>query len=151
MPYTTIELLRQRLDSSVLAGLADDVNTPPELDDAQTIANIAKAIEDGASIIESILGTQLDLSAAAEDPSALKALERLNATLALYFLYQRRCLDDSMNPLAASRELAESHLRAVARGAATLGGTLHAVPQKTAWSSTEGGVPKISKDSLQRF
>lgn len=88
MPYTTLELLRQRMDSQVLAGLADDVNTPPSLSDSQTIAVIEQAIADGADRIESILGAQLDLS----DAAARAALERLNATLALYYLFQRRSL-----------------------------------------------------------
>lgn len=145
--YTTIALLRARLDSAVLAGLADDVNTPPNGSDPQTIAVIEQAIADGAGVIERILGAQLDLS----DPPVRSALERLNATLALYFLFQRRALDDSMNPLAASRELAETHLRAVARGAATLGGTLDSAPQKTAWSSTAEREPVISRASLERF
>lgn len=147
MPYTTLDLLKQRLDPVVLAGLADDVNTPPSLSDEQTIEVIMQAIADGADKIESILGAQLDLS----DSAVRAALERLNATLALYYLFQRRCLDESMNPLSASRELAESHLRAVARGAATLGGTLDSAPSKTAWSSSEAREPLMSRESLRRF
>jgi phage gp36-like protein len=147
MPYTTLDLLKQRLDPAVLAGLADDVNMPPDLEDAQTTAVIAQAVADGAALIDSCLGAQLDLA----DSAVRAALERLNATLALYFLYQRRCLDDRLNPLASARELAEAHLRAVASGRAQLGGTLDSAPSKTAWSSTEEREPTVSRETLRGF
>jgi phage gp36-like protein len=151
--YTTIELMKQRLDAAVLAGLADDLNTPPELAAPQTLAVLEQAIADGAHVIDSILGARLELApyAADPDPQQSSALERLNCTLAIYFLYQRRCLDDSLNPLGAARELAERHLRAVARGAEQLGGTLDGVPQRAAWSSTEQRLPALRAASLERF
>ena len=49
--YTTIDDLKKRLDEEVLAGLADDANTPPDLADATTIATLDQAIADFSQMI----------------------------------------------------------------------------------------------------
>jgi phage gp36-like protein len=151
MPYTTPAALLQRLEAGVLAGLADDLHTPPDIDAAQTQAVLVQAISDGATLIDSILGARVDLPELTADPSAAAALERLNATLALYELFQRRCLDAALNPLATPRALALAHLRSIARGEATLGGDAEAAPQQPAWSSTEERAPGFSREQLKRF
>ena len=110
--YTSIEDLQKRLDPQVLAGLADDVNLQPDIDDALTRDIIQQAIGDGGSLIDSYLLGRVDLA----DPQVAAALERINATLALYFLYRRRYVDDSLNPLSAPREAVVSFLLEVASG-----------------------------------
>jgi phage gp36-like protein len=147
MFFTTLAQLASRLDPAVLAGLADDLNTPPDLEDEQTVAVIEKAITDGASVIESHLASRLDLAALVAEPSAAASLERINATLALYCLYQRRCLSDAANPLRPARELAEAHLRNVANGTEQLGGEV----ANEAFSSTEEVEATFSVEALQRF
>ena len=59
--YTTQEYLAKRLDPEVLAGLADDVNTPPEITDPGTIEVISQAITDGANLIDSYVLGHADL------------------------------------------------------------------------------------------
>jgi phage gp36-like protein len=160
--YTTISLLQRRLDPAILAGLADDINTPPDIDDGQAVAVVSRAITDGAAVIEARLAARLDLaglmaegggldSPTDEDWSpataAQAALERINATLALYCLYQRRCLSDAANPLRLARELAEAHLRNVANGTEQLGGE----PCNEGFSTTAEVSPAISLESISRF
>ena len=110
--YTTIEDLTKRLDEEILAGLADDDRTPPDINDPATQEVIQQAIIDGAQLIDSYLLGRVDL----EDSEVQAALERINATLALYYLYRRRCLDDAQNPLATARDAVTSQLAAVSRG-----------------------------------
>ena len=131
--YTSLSQLEKRLDSAILAGLADDLNAPPDLADAETIAVIDQAITDGASLIDSYLLGRVDLSS----PTTQAALERLNATLALYFLYQRRYLDDGLNPLTSSKELVLDHLSAVSRGAARLADGDIGAPEMLVFCTTE--------------
>jgi phage gp36-like protein len=131
--YTTLTQLQRRIDPAILAGLADDINAPPDIDDPETIAVIDQAITDGASLIDSYLLGRVDLSA----PLTQAALERLNATLALYFLYQRRYLDDALNPLGSSKELVLDHLAAVSRGAAKLADGDDGSPEMLVFSTTE--------------
>ena len=76
--YTSLDDLRKRLDPEVLAGLADDVNTPPDLDDPDTQDVIEQAIADGAQLIDSYVLGRAELGNAAVQAS----LERINATLA---------------------------------------------------------------------
>ncbi len=130
--YTSIEDLEKRLDPQVLAGLADDVNPLPDIDDALTRDIIQQAIGDGGSLIDSYLTGRVDLA----DPQVESSLERINATLALYFLYRRRYVDDSQNPLSASREAVVSFLAEVAGGTARLGAD-PGQPQHSGWSSTQ--------------
>lgn len=131
--YTSLPQLVKRLDPAILAALADDVNAPPDLEDPETIAVIDQAVTDGASLIDSYLLGRVDLSL----PATQAALERLNATLALYFLYQRRYLDDAQNPLSSSKELVLDHLLAVSRGAAKLADGDEGAPEMTVFSTTE--------------
>jgi phage gp36-like protein len=131
--YTTLSQLMKRLDSTILAGLADDVNALPDIDDPETIAVIDQAITDGASLIDSYLLGRVNLSL----PLTQAALERLNATLALYFLYQRRYLDDALNPLSSSKELVLDHLAAVSRGSAKLADGDDGAPDMLVFSTTE--------------
>jgi phage gp36-like protein len=131
--YTDLASLQRRLDPAVLAGLADDVNTPPDLGDPETIAVMEQAITDGASLIDSYLLGRVDLSS----PLTQAALERLNATLALYFLYRRRYLDDSRNPLSAAKEMVAEHLAAVSRGEAKLADGDDGAPDLVVFSTTE--------------
>ena len=144
--YTSIEDLEKRLDPQVLAGLADDVNPSPDLDDSLTREVIQQAIGDGGSLIDSYLLGRVDLA----DPFVVDSLERINATLALYFLYRRRYVDDSQNPLSASREAVVSFLADVANGAARLGGE-PGQPQNSAWSSTENRERILAGDGLDGF
>jgi phage gp36-like protein len=137
--YTTLSQLARRLDSAVLAGLADDINSPPDIGDPETAAVVSQAITDGASLIDSYLLGRVDLSS----PLTQAALERLNATLALYFLYARRYLDDAHNPLAAAKELVLEHLSAVARGAAKLSDGDDGAPEMVVFSTTEGAAREI--------
>ncbi|MCB1216431.1 DUF1320 family protein [bacterium] len=129
--YTSIEDLEKRLDPQVLAGLADDVNPVPDIDDSLTREIIQQAIGDGGSLIDSYLTGRVDLG----DSQVQASLERINATLALYFLYRRRYVDDSLNPLSASREAVESFMVEVASGAARLG-VDPGQPQQQGWSTT---------------
>jgi phage gp36-like protein len=131
--YTSLPQLAKRLDATILAGLADDVNAPPDIEDPETVAVIAQAITDGASLIDSYLLGRVDLSS----PLTQAALERLNATLALYFLYQRRYLDDALNPLSSSKELVLDHLAAVSRGAAKLADGDDGAPEMLVFSTTQ--------------
>lgn len=131
--YTSLPQLVKRLDTSILAGLADDVNAPPDIEDPETVAVIDQAITDGASLIDSYLLGRVDLSSL----PIQAALERLNATLALYFLYQRRYLDDALNPLSSSKELVLDHLAAVSRGAAKLADGDDGAPEMVVFSTTE--------------
>jgi len=145
--YTTIDDLAKRLDSEVLAGLADDENTPPDLEDAETIAVLNQAIGDGASLIDSYLLGRVDLADAAVQAS----LERMNATLALYFLYRRRYLDDALNPLAAAREAVAAHLAAVARGEEKLADGEDGTPDMVVFSTTEDSERVLDEESLAKF
>jgi phage gp36-like protein len=131
--YTSLPLLAKRLDPAIIAGLADDVNAPPDIEDPETVAVISQAITDGASLIDSYLLGRIDLST----PLTQAALERLNATLALYFLYQRRYLNDALNPLSSSKELVMAHLAAVSRGVARLSDGDDGSPEMLVFSTTE--------------
>ena len=144
--YTSIEDLEKRLDPQVLAGLADDVNPVPDIDDALTREIIQQAIGDGGSLIDSYLLGRVDLS----DPLVAASLERINATLALYFLYRRRYVDDSLNPLSASREAVTSFMEEVANGRARLGGE-PGQPQQAGWSSTEDLERVLDRRKLSGF
>jgi len=145
--YTTIADLEKRLDSSVLAGLADDVNTPPNLADAGTQAVLEKAIADGANLIDSYLLGRVDLA----NPLVGAALERINATLALYFLYQRRYVDDSLNPLAAAKEAILAHLAAVLAGTAKIADGADGSPELVVFSTTEDAERTLDATKLRRF
>ncbi|MCB1186939.1 DUF1320 family protein [bacterium] len=144
--YTSIEDLEKRLDPQVLAGLADDVNPLPDIDDALTRDIIQQAIGDGGSLVDSYLMGRVDLA----DPLVMAGLERINATLALYFLYRRRYVDDSLNPLSASREAVESFMAEVANGNARLGGD-PGQPQMAGWSSTQDSEGVFDQRKLSGF
>lgn len=144
--YTSIEDLEKRLDPQVLAGLADDVNPSPDIDDSLTREIIQQAIGDGGSLIDSYLTGRVELS----DPQVQASLERINATLALYFLYRRRYVDDSQNPLSASREAVVSFLDDVAAGTARLGGGT-GQPANAAWSSTQDQERSLAGPKLGGF
>jgi phage gp36-like protein len=145
--YTTIENLAKRLDASILAGLADDVNTPPDLTDMATQAVVEQAITDGAGLIDSYLLGRVNLA----DALACAALERINATLALYFLYQRRAVDDALNPLSAAREAVQAHLADVAQGRARLAEGSGEAPELTVLSTTDGAARVLRDSALRRF
>ena len=145
--YTTLELLVKRLDPAVLAGLADDLNTPPSLADPETLAVVNQAITDGASLIDSYLLGRVELA----DATAAAALERMNATLALYFLYRRRFLDDSRNPLTAAKDMVQAQLAAVAQGEAHLGTAGSERPENLVYSSTEHLPRFLDPAALGRF
>ena len=144
--YTSIEDLEKRLDPQVLAGLADDVNPLPDIDDALTRDIIQQAIGDGGSLVDSYLMGRVDLA----DPLVMAGLERINATLALYFLYRRRYVDDSLNPLSASREAVESFMAEVANGNARLGGD-PVQPLMAGWSSTQDSESVFDERKLSGF
>jgi len=145
--YTTIADLQKRLDPEVLAGLADDENSPPDLDDPQTQTVLTQAIADGAQLIDSYLLGRVELS----DPAVQAALERINATLALYYLYRRRYVDDAHNPLSAAREAVSAHLQAVASGAAKLGADGDEQPELSASSTTADIERALDTQALTRF
>jgi phage gp36-like protein len=145
--YTSLDHLTKRLDAEILAGLADDVNTPPSLDGEAAQAVVAQAIADGASLIDSYLLGRINLA----DALACAALERINATLALYFLYQRRYVDDSLNPLAAAREAVQAHLADVAQGRARLAEGSAEAPELTVLSTTAGAERVLRDGALRRF
>jgi phage gp36-like protein len=145
--YTTIEDLKKRLDAEVLAGLADDENTPPSLSDPDTVEVINQAIGDGASLIDSYLLGHVELAS----PQVQASLERINATLALYFLYRRRYVDDALNPLAAAREAVSAHLAAVARGEEHLGDGDDGSPSMEVYSTTEDSERVLDDAKLGRF
>ena len=63
--YTTIDNLLKRLDPEILAGLADDENSPPSISDPDTQAVVAQAIADGANLIDSYLLGRVELADAA--------------------------------------------------------------------------------------
>ena len=145
--YTSIDDLKKRLDPEVLAGLADDENTPPDLDDPETQAVIAQAIADGSQLIDSYLTGRADLANAAVQAS----LERINATLALYFLYRRRYVDDALNPLAAAREAVSAHLAAVSRGEERLADGEQGTPEMEVYSTTEEEPRVFDKAGLGKW
>ena len=145
--YTTIDDLKKRLDAEVLAGLADDENTPPDLDDPDTQDVIQRAISDGASLIDSYLTGRVDLGS----PQVQAALERINATLALYFLYRRRYVDDALNPLAAAREALCAHLSAVTRGEERLGDGDDGSPEMEVYSTTAERERVLDEETLSKF
>lgn len=145
--YTTIDDLTKRLEPAVLAGLADDQNTPPDLEHPDTQDVIGRAIADGANLIDSYLLGRVDLSSVPTQA----ALERINATLALYFLYRRRYVDDALNPLAASREAVCAHLAAVVRGEERLADGDDGSPDSEVYSTTEEAERVLDGESLSRF
>jgi phage gp36-like protein len=146
--YTTLENLKKRLDPAILAGLADDVNSPPDIGAAETIAVINQAIGDGASLIDSYVLGRCDLSSSAVQAS----LERANATLALYFLYRRRYLDDSLNPLALAREAVAQHLCDIAAGKVKLDdGSGSGTPEGEVFSTTQDSERELDPVTLGRF
>ena len=145
--YTTIDDLTKRLDPEILAGLADDDNTPPDIEDAETVAVLNQAISDGANLIDSYLLGRVDLC----DAQVQASLERMNATLALYFLYRRRYLDDALNPLAAAREAVSAHLAAVARGEEKLADGAEGTPDIVVFSTTEDSERVLDGESLAKF
>jgi len=145
--YTSIDQLQKRLDAQVLAGLADDENTPPDLEDPATQAVLTQAIADGAGLIDSYLLGRVDLSSLLVQA----ALERLNATLALYFLYRRRYLDDRENPLSSSREMVQAYLAQVAAGEAKLPADVDGEPEQAVFSTTEGLKRRLDAPALKRF
>ncbi len=145
--YTNLTNLTKRLDTEILAGLADDVNTPPSLAGAAAQAVVEQAIADGASVIDSYLLGRVNLA----DPLASAALERINATLALYFLYQRRYLDDALNPLAAAREAVQAHLADVAQGRARLADGSGEAPELVVLSTTADAARVLADGALKRF
>jgi phage gp36-like protein len=137
----------KRLDPAVLAGLADDVNSPPDINDVQTQANLSQAISDGAALIDSYLLGRVDLASA----PVQAALERINATLALYFLYRRRYLSDSQNPLSAARDMAAAHLAAVASGGVKIADGADGEPQSAAFSTSDAVEKKLDAAGLKKF
>jgi phage gp36-like protein len=145
--YTTITDLEKRLDPEILAGLADDENTPPDLEDAETVAVLNQAINDGANLIDSYLLGRVDLA----DAQVQASLERMNATLALYFLYRRRYLDDTLNPLAAAREAVSAHLAAVTRGEEKLADGGEGTPNIVVFSTTEDEERVLDGESLAKY
>ena len=145
--YTTIDDLTKRLEPAVLAGLADDQNTPPDLEHPDTQDVIGRAIADGANLIDSYLLGRVDLSSVPTQA----ALERINATLALYFLYRRRYVDDALNPLAAAREAVCAHLAAVVRGEERLADGDDGSPDSEVYSTTEEAERVLDGESLSRF
>ncbi len=145
--YTTIDDLERRLDAEVLAGLADDANTPPDLEDPDTQATINQAIADGAGLIDSYLLGRADLGS----PLVQAALERINATLAIYYLYRRRYLDDTLNPLAAAKEAVTAHLEGVARGRAKIADGDEGSPESTVHSTTATDERMLSKRKLRKL
>jgi phage gp36-like protein len=145
--YTTLTQLVRRLDAAVLAGLADDRNTPPDLADSETLAVVTQAIADGASLIDSYLLGRVDLA----NPATEAMLERMNATLALYFLYRRRYFDDQSNPLTASKELILEHLHAISRGEARLDAGGSETPELIVMSTTEETARALSTATLGRY
>lgn len=145
--YTTIDDLKKRLDAEVLAGLADDENAPPDLDDPDTQAVLQQAIADGASLIDSYLLGRVELG----NSQVQASLERANATLALYFLYRRRYVDDALNPLAAAREVVGAHLAAVARGEERLGDGDDGTPELEVYSTTADEERVLDKTKLGKF
>lgn len=145
--YSTLADLAQRLDAAVLAGLADDSRNPPELAHPETVAVIERALSDGAGLIDSYLLGRVDLS----NQLVCSALERINATLALYFLYRRRYLDDSLNPLTAAREAVLSHLALVASGQARLADGADGSPELIVYSTTEDAARVLERGKLTRF
>jgi len=145
--YTTIDDLEKRLDAEVLAGLADDANTPPDLNDPDTQDTINQAIADGAGLIDSYLLGHADLSS----PLVQAALERINATLAIYYLYRRRYLDDTLNPLAAAKEAVTAHLEAVASGRAKIADGEDGSPEMTVYSTTEGSERVLARSRLGKL
>lgn len=145
--YTSISNLKKRIDASILASLADDVNSPPDINAAETVAVIDQAITDGASLIDSYLLGRVDLSSVAVQAS----LERANATLALYFLYRRRYLDDSLNPLALSKGAVLMHLSEVASGRARIADEDDGSPDALISSTTEEQERELSADKLRSF
>ena len=142
--YTTIDDLKRRLEPAVLA---DDQNTPPDLEDPDTQDVIEQAIADGANLIDSYLLGRVDLASAPTQA----AVERINATLALYFLYRRRYVDDALNPLAAAREAVCAHLAAVARGEERLADGDDGSPEQEVYSTTEEAERVLDGESLSRF
>lgn len=124
--------------------MADDANTPPDIADTETEAVIEQAISDGASLIDSYLLGRVDLG----HPLVSAALERMNATLALYFLYQRRYVDDALNPLAAAREAVCGHLAAVASGRARLHDGDDGTPSLEVHSTTDDKARLLDTNSL---
>jgi len=145
--YTTIDDLQKRLDPEVLAGLADDLNTPPDLEDPGTVGVINQAITDGANLIDSYVLGHADLG----NPAVQLSLERANATLALYFLYRRRFVDDIHNPLAAAREAVCSHLAAVTRGEERLVDSESGQPGMTVYSTTEDAERVLDEEKLAGY
>jgi phage gp36-like protein len=142
--YTSIDALARRLDAGVLAGLADDSNSPPVLTAPQTVAVLEQAIRDGASLIDSYLLGRANLA----DPLTAAMLERMNATLALYYLYRRRYLDDARNPLSAAQEMVQAQLHAIARGEARLEAAAGERPGLEVLSTTADTERAISHASL---
>jgi phage gp36-like protein len=145
--YTTIDDLKRRLDAEVLTGLADDENTPPDLGDPDTQDTINQAIADGAGLIDSYLLGRADLGS----PVVQAALERINATLAIYYLYRRRYLDDTLNPLAAAKEAVTAHLEAVASGRARIADGDEGSPEAVVYSTTEEIDRVLSKSRLGKL
>lgn len=145
--YTTLDNLRRRIDASILASLADDVNSPPDLSASETIAVVNQAISDGASLIDSYLLGRVDLSAVAVQAS----LERANATLALYFLYRRRYLDDALNPLALSKGAVVMHLSEVASGRVKIADADEGSPDPLVFSTTDEVERELSREKLGAF
>ena len=120
---------------------------PPDLEHADTQAVVEQAIADGASLIDSYLLGRVNLA----DPLVSAALERINATLALYFLYQRRYVDDALNPLAAAREAVQAHLADVAQGRARLAEGTGEAPELAVLSTTEDEARVLKGGALKRF
>jgi phage gp36-like protein len=145
--YTTTDDLAKRLDPEILAGLADDENTPPDIEDPETVDVINQAIADGANLIDSYLLGRVDLASA----PVQAALERINATLALYYLYRRRCVDDAQNPLAAAREAVCAHLAAVTRGEEKVADGAGGSPELEAHSTTQETERLLDATTLERF
>ncbi len=145
--YTSIAELERRLDAEVLAGLADDANTPPDLADVVTREVINQAITDGADLIDSYLLGRVNLA----QPVVQASLERINATLALYFLYRRRYVDDAVNPLAAAKEAVTAHLAAVASGQVKIVDGDEGTPQATIYCTTSGCNRVLGAEKLKKL
>jgi phage gp36-like protein len=141
MPYATQQDLKDRLAPAILLQLADDdSNSIPDSD------LLDAALEDAAAEIDATLAARY----ATPVSPAPATLLRLNADLAIYYLFLRKTAVISVEHLARAREIRDQ-LAAFASGQSDLEGAAPILNALDSDSTTEDQEKVFDRETLEPY